>query len=247
MPFHSNLDQLRAALFSALGQTHPSIEILVVHDHPDSDPSSIIPGTLPPGRSIEVLCQNRDGAGNARNFGITRAKGEFVAFLDSDDVFLPTKIERQLRIMQDANAVASHTSYFALSSDSRMKSGTVDSAKVSGSLMPDLIGSNPIAMPTAMIRTDILRNYPFPDAPLCEDFLFWLNLALDHPILGIEEPLTVVSISPDSVAYDRVKQRTALKRVIKALKRDERFAVHTKQINKLRHLVESLEDNPGAQ
>lgn len=231
-------------MHSALGQTHPSIEIVVVHDRPETDPSSVVPASLPKGRSIRIFCQNRDGAGKARNFGIARATGEYVAFLDTDDIFLPVKIERQLGFMREADAFASHTSYFALSTDSRMKSGFVESGTASGYLMPNLIGRNPIAMPTAMIKTDVLRNYPFPDAPWCEDFLFWVNLAQDHPILGIKEPLTVVSISPNSVAYDRVKQRTALRRVIKALKRDARFSIHTEQINKLRRLVESLEDLP---
>lgn len=202
----------------------------------------MLPTELPPDREIRVLCQHGKGAGNARNFGVREAKGEYVAFLDADDVYLPTKIERQLARMTAEKVVACHTSYFALSSDPAMKSGIVDSGRLSGFLMPDLIAKNPIAMPTAMVRRDVLLQYPFPDAPLCEDFLFWLNLAFDYPILGITDPLSVVSISPNNVAYHPAKQSEALRRVIDAVQADTRFSSYTEQIASLRQIANALEN-----
>lgn len=90
---------LREAIDSALGQTYPNIEIIVVDDGSTDDSRQIIESY---GREIRAVFQQNQGVSAARNSGVVQSKGEFVAFLDADDIWLPEKIESQVaRFEQD--------------------------------------------------------------------------------------------------------------------------------------------------
>jgi glycosyltransferase involved in cell wall biosynthesis len=235
IPFFRGVPLLCAAVNSVLSQTHLNTEIVIVYDSPDDDPSGALPKELSPGREIRTYCQHRKGAGQARNYGIERATGDYIAFLDADDLFLPDKLSRQLQIMAQRQALISHTSYFAYGAEGRMKSDLVASGRFSGYVFPKILGYCPIAMPTVMVRSDVVTKlYKFPDMHHCEDALLWMEIAMDHEIVGIDEPLSVVRISPDSVAYDPAKQHAALLRIASYLERDPRFMQYTKQILRLR-------------
>jgi glycosyltransferase involved in cell wall biosynthesis len=97
---------LREAVESVLGQTHGVLELLVIDD------GSSVPLTLKEDGNgvVRVIRQPNGGLGAARNRGIQEARGEFIAFLDSDDLWLPTKIEKQEACLDaDLSAVACYT------------------------------------------------------------------------------------------------------------------------------------------
>jgi glycosyltransferase involved in cell wall biosynthesis len=85
------------AIESVLGQTYKSIEVIVVDDGSTDDTQHVLRQF---GNRIRVIYQDNAGPGAARNRGIAAARGEIVAFLDSDDIWLPTKIERQIEVLQ---------------------------------------------------------------------------------------------------------------------------------------------------
>ncbi len=84
---------LRDAIDSALAQTYPAIEIIVVDDGSTDDTPQILDSY---GERIRVIRQNNQGVGAARNAGIAAARGEYLAFLDSDDIWKPEKLERDI-------------------------------------------------------------------------------------------------------------------------------------------------------
>jgi len=91
------------AVRSALGQTHPNMEVIVVVDGPDRA-THVALGTINDNR-LRVLDLNESvGSADARNKGVQHAKGEWVAFLDDDDEWMPDKIEKQFdRARHSAN------------------------------------------------------------------------------------------------------------------------------------------------
>jgi len=86
---------LREAIDSALVQTCPALEIIVVDDGSTDETSRILAGY---GDRIRTICQENQGVGAARNAGIAAARGEYLAFLDSDDIWTPKKLERQIAL-----------------------------------------------------------------------------------------------------------------------------------------------------
>lgn len=87
---------LSETIDSVLTQTYPNMEIIVVDDGSTDDSLEILAAYKEKG--ITVIQQTNRGVGAARNIGAAKSKGEFIAFLDADDIWLPTKIERQLKI-----------------------------------------------------------------------------------------------------------------------------------------------------
>lgn len=90
---------LSEAIDSVLAQTYRNIEIIVVDDGSTDDSLKILADYEKKG--IKVIIQKNNGVGAARNSGAAKSKGEFIAFLDADDIWLPTKIERQLKQFTD--------------------------------------------------------------------------------------------------------------------------------------------------
>lgn len=95
IPAFNRADMIAAAIDSALVQTVSDIEIIVVDDG-STDGTADVTQRIADGRIRVIAHERRRGAAAARNSGIAGARGEFIAFLDSDDAWMPEKLERQL-------------------------------------------------------------------------------------------------------------------------------------------------------
>src|SRR5437588_311798 len=87
---------LAEAVYSALGQSHRQVEVLVIDDGSTDDTEEVL---RPFRQEIRYFRQDRAGPSAARNRGILNARGRYVAFLDADDVWLPEKLELQVGVM----------------------------------------------------------------------------------------------------------------------------------------------------
>jgi glycosyltransferase involved in cell wall biosynthesis len=120
IPHHNDSDTLAAALNSALGQNVSDLEVILVDDASTENIDGIVAGI---GDSrLRIIRHDRNrGAGAARNTGVAAARGEFIAFLDSDDSWDPAKLERQLSAMGkgDGAHCASCCAFLLLRPDGR--------------------------------------------------------------------------------------------------------------------------------
>lgn len=96
IPAHNRAGTLPRAVRSVLGQTIKDLELIVVDDASTDDTMAVV-GGFEDGRITYIRRSQRGGASVARNTGIEQARGEYVAFLDSDDEWLPQKLEKQLK------------------------------------------------------------------------------------------------------------------------------------------------------
>lgn len=96
VPAHNAAETLEATLLSASAQTHRNLEILVIDDGSTDRTAAIAEDIAARDPRISLLSQPNRGVAAARNLGLSRARGEFVAPLDADDLWHPTKIEKQL-------------------------------------------------------------------------------------------------------------------------------------------------------
>ncbi|MGG1518496.1 glycosyltransferase [Paenibacillus oryzisoli] len=118
IPFY-NCAYVDTAIESALGQTYPNIEIIVVNDGSTKHVEKLDPYM---GR-IRYVEKGNGGTASALNAGIKRATGDYFAWLSSDDMFEPRKVERQLAFMQERGAKVSYTSYVHMDEQGRIFGG----------------------------------------------------------------------------------------------------------------------------
>jgi glycosyltransferase involved in cell wall biosynthesis len=209
IPTYNRALMLKEAIQSVLDQTYSDYEIIVVDDGSTDNTREVVNG-FSDKRIIYVFQENR-GRSNARNRGISLAQGRYVAFLDADDLFLPTKLEKQVFFMENnPGIVFSHTSYIRVNVKGEhieeVKSGTF-----SGKVYPEIIRGCSIATPTVMIDREVLdKNLRFNETlQVGEDVILWTQLARKSTFIGILEPLSEVRIHGKNAALDPYVQITS--------------------------------------
>ncbi len=99
LPVHNGAKYLKMALDSVFSQTYQALEIIVIDDGSEDDSASIVNSY----RDLELIRQGNQGVAAARNVGIASAHGDFIAFIDQDDMWLPPKIETQVRLLYESD------------------------------------------------------------------------------------------------------------------------------------------------
>ena len=194
IPTYNRRDLLPGAIRSVLEQDHENVEILVIDDGSTDDTGDAVAAIAD--KRINYHRIDHRGRSAARNYGISVARGEYVAFLDSDDIFLPGKISYQLGFMIEKNAQISHTSY--LRHDTRNGDKMlVDTSYYDGNVYPRIISHCPIATPTVMIRRSFLEQYQLRFSErldIGEDVCLWIDIAKKTQWHAIKEPLSKVRV-----------------------------------------------------
>ena len=183
-----------------------------------------------------MVHQFNAGPGAARNHGMRLAKGDYICFLDADDVFLPQKVEQQLVTMARAARRFSHTSYFINFPEARADFGMFMPGG-SGHVYPDILKMCPILTSTVMLHRSLLaEGFEFPTDPyLCEDVLAWIWVAARMPICGMDELLTVFEGSNNAASLNLIKSRDGLAHLIERLASDplhRRFEPELQQLRR---------------
>lgn len=234
IPFFNRQHLVIKSIKSAQQQTHNNIEIILINDGSNEKINELEKYIKGDNRIRYIKLDKNYGSGYARNVGIKNATGEYIAFLDSDDEFLNTKIEKQLRIMLRNKGVFSHTSYIRKDENNREK--ILNIGNVKGIVYPQIIGGCAIATPTVMIKTEYLRKNGFyyqGNLSLGEDICFYIKILENINVLGINEPLSIVNVNPKSSAYDYKKQLEGLKNIIEFILNDKKAREYTFEIYRI--------------
>ena len=173
MPLYNYGRFLNAAVGSVLSQTYTNWELIIVDDCSTDDSFEIAEELSKKDKRIRAYrLEKNGGTSAARNKGLDLAKGEFVAFLDSDDQYDPTYLESQLDLLVSNNADIAVASYRRKAAQS-----TTDF------IVPDLINfksilkGNPMAPLGTLYRFSKFKDLRFRlDMRKCEDYVFFLNL-----------------------------------------------------------------------
>jgi glycosyltransferase involved in cell wall biosynthesis len=189
---------LREAIDSVLGQTHEELELIVADDCSTDDTVAILEGYVraEPDRVRLVRSPAREGPCRARNHALEIARGPLLCWLDQDDIWLPTKVEEQVRLMADRPEVGLVYSYFdAFDSDSGATVFSGDSRRdLEGDVLTDLFVMGCfIGSLTAMFRRAALERRHVRlrerDFSIGDDYYLWLTIALDWEVARIPHVL----------------------------------------------------------
>ena len=180
-------DLLSRALRSVVRQSHPVDEIIVVDD---GSRDGTIEELAPAFPSVSWLRQENKGVSSARNLGIRRAGGDWIALLDSDDEWEESKLKLQLEtILQKPEALASHTGERWIRSGNEVMPPTYLDKSALGLFDRSLLHCL-ICPSSVLLSREIFSAIGYFDEslPVCEDYDFWLRLLLfTEPILVSEK------------------------------------------------------------
>ncbi|MGI9318551.1 MAG: glycosyltransferase family 2 protein [bacterium] len=190
IPTWNRSDLVQRAVNSALNQTKEPKEVIVVDDGSDDDTRERIAADFP---HIRMLVQSNKGVSAARNHGIREATGDWIAFLDSDDEWLPDKLAVQqdlLRCHPDLRAC--HTEEIWIRNGRRVNPKQKH-AKPVGWIFNHCLPLCCVSPSSVMLHRSIFEHIgPFDESlPACEDYDMWLRVFHKYPIGLVETPMLI--------------------------------------------------------
>lgn len=229
MPLYNSAATVRASLESVLAQTYPNLEILVVDDGSTDDGPALCRSYDDP--RLRIVQQKNRGLAGARNTGIRECCGSIVAFLDSDDLWLPEKIERHVEHLLTRPEVGVSYSCSAFIDAAGQPLGIFQTPALHH-ITPELIlCRNPISNGSCVVlRREVLdgirfeanlygtpESYWFDDSfRQSEDIECWIRIALQTrwQIEGIGEALTLYRVTSGGLSANIEKQFASWQRVL---------------------------------
>jgi glycosyltransferase involved in cell wall biosynthesis len=209
---------IKETVESVLAQTYKDIELIVVDDG-STDRTGEILKTF--GFRVKYIYQSKNtGPSGARNKGIERAEGEYIAFLDHDDVWMPNKIEEQIKLLEGNEDVALVYSNGYYVGPSGLTRGTLfDNIKPHRNfVLEELLVNSFIPTSSVVVKKQILNKVGwFSERFLVtQDFDLYLRIAEQHKIDFVGSPLLKHRVHPDSLSNR--KRRLMLEEAISIIK-----------------------------
>lgn len=191
IPTYNSLKYLSETVESVLNQTYSDFELLIVDDG-STDQTVQWTGELGDSR-VRVISQANQGVCVARNTGIANANGEYIAFLDHDDLWEASKLEKQVcRLDAEPNIGLVHT-WMALVDDRGKFIGRIMTSDAEGDVWQQLLEKNTIASSSVMVRRSCFEKVgmfsPARELYSVEDWEMWIRIASQYPFAVIREPL----------------------------------------------------------
>ena len=187
MPAYNCAASIGASIESVLCQDVP-LELIVVNDCSPDDLDAAMAPYLGDERVVYVTNEENMGAARSRNRAMDMARGKYIAFLDSDDLWLPGKLEKQLAVLEESGCVLCCTAR-ALMTPAGVDDGRVIPV-TEVITYRDLLRQNSIACSSVVIRTEAAREFPMGHEDSHEDYIMWLQVLRKYgDARGINEPL----------------------------------------------------------
>ena len=190
IPTYNRVTFLKDAIDSVLAQTFRVFELIVVDDGSTDGTSELL---LSYGHKIKVIKKGNKGPSASRNRGIKAAKGDWIAFLDSDDVWKPNKLEKQVQFIKDNPEIKiCQTEEIWIRNGKRVnprKKHEMHSGWIYEQCLPLCI----VSPSSVMIHRDVFEKVGLFDETMlaCEDYDLWLRIAPHYPICLVREKLIV--------------------------------------------------------
>jgi len=181
---------IKEAIESVLAQDFIDFELIVVDDGSTDNTSEILDSYR---EDITVFRQNNKGVSAARNRGLSEASGRFIAFLDSDDLWLPKKLSRQVDFFNsNPDALICQTEELWVRNNMRINPKKRHK-KLSGMIFERSLALCLISPSAVMIRRSLFDEIGVFDEtlPVCEDYDLWLRISCRYPVYLIDTPFII--------------------------------------------------------
>jgi glycosyltransferase involved in cell wall biosynthesis len=218
LPVYGVEQYIAEAVRSVLAQTYGNFELLIVDDGSPDRSIEICQQFIDP--RIQIIQQKNRGLSGARNTGIRHAQGEYLAFLDGDDLWTPEKLERHVAHLDNSPEVGLSFSRSAFIDEQGKDLNTYQMPKLTGITADYLLCCNPVGNGSApVVRREVFKSIGRKNAEIetcyfdeslrrAEDIECWLRIAIQTPWLieGIPEPLTLYRVNAGSLSASLLQQ-----------------------------------------
>lgn len=205
MPTYNAGRFLSASIESVLGQTYQNLELLISDDcSSDQETLDTLQLYSEKDPRVKVFYSDKNqGAGPTRNNSIHEAKGRYIAFCDSDDQWLPNKLEKQIAFLNEKKCCLTYASYYICDEDNQDKGIFIAPNIVTykGMLRDDKIG-----FLTAIYDVQVVgRKFYFPDLKRRQDWAMLIELLQECRVAyGLKEPLGIYRIRKGSISHNKL-------------------------------------------
>ena len=228
IPAYNAEDYISETLSSVLAQTYKNIEILVIDDGSQDKTSQIVKSFAEGNSNIILLQQSNKGVAAARNLGIEKAQGEYIAPIDADDIWFPEKLEKQVLVMLNSDSLVGVV--YAWSVYMQENSSLTECCQISyfeGNIYIPLIYGNWLGnASSALIRRSCINRVGGYNCELkerkaqgCEDWDFYLRLAEHYEFRVIPEILIGYRHLIGSMSFNDVAMKKSFEIVFNDIKR----------------------------
>ncbi len=195
---YNTMAYLPETLKSVLRQTFTDFEVLIINDGSSDHIVQWASELVEP--RVRLISQENQGVGVARSTGIANAQGEYVAFLDGDDLWEPTKLEKQVSCLEENPQVGLVHTWLAGIDQQSKPTGRVMGSHIEGEVWQQIIERNMVACSSAMVRRCCFETVGMFDKNLrfAEDWDMWIRLAARYPFAVLKEPLVSYREHPNS-------------------------------------------------
>ncbi len=205
-PSYNSKPFIKETIDSVLAQTYQNWEMIIVDDKSQDDSVEYINTLIKDEQRIRLITLNENiGAAMARNRALEVARGKYIAFLDSDDVWLPKKLEIQLDFMQRNNVAISFTSYNTIDENSNENDHTIYA--VESLTLVQYLKNTIIGFSTSIIDKELIKEeIKFLDIRIRQDTNLWITLLKNgYKAYGINQVLVKYRIHSNSISANKLK------------------------------------------
>lgn len=206
MPTYNAEKYLREAVDSIWQQTYENWELLVIDDDSTDSTLTIMDEYAKEDKRIRVLQGSKQGIAAALNYGISQARGEYIARMDADDIALPERIEKQISYMEKHKDIGVCGTNFVIFDDSGLHINK-EMPKDNAEIAPALIFSNIICHPSVIFRKATIEcGYHYDEHVVAEDYDLWLRMLPKVTFHTIQEPLMYYRANTDSLSHTKKRK-----------------------------------------
>ena len=220
IPTFNRAGTLKRAIESVLRQTLQPYEVIIIDDGSNDGTKELVSYSYP---SIKYIYQVNKGVSSARNVGIKYANGDWIALLDSDDEWLPSKLDSQVKAIRANPAIEFfHTNEIWIRNGVQVNQ-MKKHKKHGGFIFEKCLDMCRISPSSVLIKKDIFDNIGMFNESLkvCEDYELWLKITSKFPVFFLDRPLIIkygghngqLSNVSDGIEFHRIQ---SLKKILKS-------------------------------
>jgi len=229
IPTYNRAHLVGRAIKSVLEQTYQDFELIVIDDASTDNTEEVVKSFNDERIKYLKHDENKGGAA-ARNTGIKVARGEYIAFQDSDDEWFSQKLEKQMKVFEAASPEVGvvYTGFWRIESNKKIYIPSEKVARKEGNIHAELLRGNFVDTPTAVVKKDCFAKVGIFDErlPRLQDWELFIRISKDYHFKCVDEPLLISYYQPHSISADQSNliraRRLILEKHFEDFKKDKR-------------------------